>query len=115
MTDKPIKLTKRQKQIMVLLDAGKSNKVIARELDIADHTVKVHLWRMFNRIGVRSRLEAAKWWRDNQPTSKAHALRAAFDAACRMPDHLKTHGQLSNVEEFEHHRAAVLAMEGAPA
>jgi DNA-binding CsgD family transcriptional regulator len=115
MSTTAIKLSKRQKQIIVMLDRGLSNKAIAAKLEITEHTAKVHLWRLFRRIDVNSRTQAVKWWHDNQPTGMQFALRAAFDAACRMSDHLKTHGQTANIAEFEHHRAAVLAMEGAPA
>jgi ATP/maltotriose-dependent transcriptional regulator MalT len=109
----PIKLSKRMKQLMAMLESGMSNKAIAEELELSEHTVKVHFWRMFNRIGVRSRLEAAKWWRDNQPPTTAHALRAAFDAACRLADQLKVDGGEVDPSEFEYHRAQVLQLQGA--
>lgn len=96
------KLSKTMKKLLTLLNAGKSNAQIAVELDIREHTVKVHCWRLFKRIGVASRLEAAKWWRDHQPESAAHALHAAFDAACRYFD---TQGVVC--PEFEYHRAHV--------
>jgi DNA-binding CsgD family transcriptional regulator len=115
MRDIPVKLSKRQKQLFGMLEKGMSNKEIADQLELSEHTIKVHFWRLFRRINVTSRGQALKWWHDNQPTGLHFALRAAFDAACRMSDHLKTHGQTANIEEFEHHRAAVLAMEGAPA
>jgi ATP/maltotriose-dependent transcriptional regulator MalT len=43
------KLSKRQKQLIVMLDRGLSNREIADELGISEHTVKVHLWRLFRR------------------------------------------------------------------
>ena len=45
------KLSKRQKQLIVMLDRGLSNREIADELGISEHTVKVHLWRLFRRLG----------------------------------------------------------------
>ena len=52
------KLSKRQKQLICMLDRGLSNKVISLELGISEHTVKVHLWRLFRRLGVKSRTQA---------------------------------------------------------
>jgi DNA-binding NarL/FixJ family response regulator len=52
------KLSKRQTQLIAMLDRGMSNRDIATELDISEHTVKVHLWRLFRRLGVKSRTQA---------------------------------------------------------
>ena len=52
-----IKLSKRQKQLILMLDRGLSNRDIAAELNISEHTVKVHLWRLFRRLGVKSRTQ----------------------------------------------------------
>ena len=51
------KLSKRQKPLIVMLDRGLSNRDIAAELSISEHTVKVHLWRLFRRLGVKSRTQ----------------------------------------------------------
>lgn len=55
----PEKLSKRQKQLLVMLDKGLSNRDIAEELQISEHTVKVHLWRLFRRLNVKSRSQAS--------------------------------------------------------
>ena len=52
-----IKLSKRQKQLILMLDRGLSNRDIAAELNFSEHTVKVHLWRLFRRLGVKSRTQ----------------------------------------------------------
>jgi DNA-binding NarL/FixJ family response regulator len=52
-----VKLSKRQKQLIIMLDRGLSNRDIAAELEISEHTVKVHLWRLFRRLGVKSRTQ----------------------------------------------------------
>jgi DNA-binding NarL/FixJ family response regulator len=41
------------------LDRGLSNRDIATELEISEHTVKVHLWRLFRRLNVKSRSQAS--------------------------------------------------------
>jgi len=59
------KLSKRQKQLIVMLDRGLSNRDIAAELDISEHTVKVHLWRLFRRLGVKSRTQTLHYARSH--------------------------------------------------
>jgi DNA-binding NarL/FixJ family response regulator len=57
------KLSKRQKQLILMLDRGMSNRDIATELEISEHTVKVHLWRLFRRLGVKSRTQTLHYAR----------------------------------------------------
>ena len=59
------RLSKRQVQLLVALDQGLSNREIAEHLGISEHTVKVHLWRLFRRLGVKSRTQAIHTARTN--------------------------------------------------
>ncbi len=52
------KLSRRQIQIIECLDLGLSNKEISNKLDINEHTVKVHMWRLFKKLEVKSRMQA---------------------------------------------------------
>ena len=52
-----VKLSKRQVQLIHLLDQGLSNIEISLHLDISPHTVKVHLWRLYQRFSVKSRTQ----------------------------------------------------------
>ncbi|MEJ2043264.1 MAG: two-component system response regulator NarL [Reinekea sp.] len=52
-------LTDREKDVLRHIAAGLSNKAIARELDIAEGTVKVHVKRVLAKLNLRSRVEAA--------------------------------------------------------
>ena len=61
----PTKLSKRQKQLILMLDQGLSNRDIAEKLNISEHTVKVHFWRLFRRLGVNSRTPALHFARTN--------------------------------------------------
>ena len=61
----PTKLSKRQKQLILMLDQGLSNRDIADKLAISEHTVKVHFWRLFRRLGVNSRTQALHFARTN--------------------------------------------------
>ncbi len=54
-------LTQREEQILKLISSGYSNKLIARELDITEGTVKVHVKHLLKKLNLRSRLEAAVW------------------------------------------------------
>lgn len=54
-------LTGQERRILDLIAAGKSNKMIARELDIAEGTVKVHVKHLLRKLNLRSRVEAAVW------------------------------------------------------
>jgi two-component system nitrate/nitrite response regulator NarL len=54
-------LTEREAEILELIAAGMSNKLIARKLDISEGTVKVHVKHLLKKLNLRSRLEAAVW------------------------------------------------------
>ena len=51
-------LTPRQADVLRCVIQGKSNKVIARELDVSEGTVKAHLSSVLRAFGARSRTEA---------------------------------------------------------
>jgi DNA-binding NarL/FixJ family response regulator len=60
------KLTLRQRDVLQELLKGQSSKEIARTLDIAEGTVKIHLAAIYRALGVRTRAEAiAKMNRQN--------------------------------------------------
>ena len=54
-------LTEQENRILEHLIDGKSNKLIAREMDIAEGTVKVHVKHLLKKLNLRSRVEAAVW------------------------------------------------------
>ena len=54
-------LTDQESRILELIAQGKSNKLIARELNIAEGTVKVHVKHLLRKLNLRSRVEAAVW------------------------------------------------------
>lgn len=57
--DAHARLTPRQIEVLALLARGRSNKMIARELDCAEATVKTHLTTIFKALNVASRGEAS--------------------------------------------------------
>ncbi len=52
-------LSAREIEVLRLLARGASNKEIAARLDLSGNTIKTHLSRIFDKLGVRSRTEAA--------------------------------------------------------
>lgn len=54
-----IHLTHRQLEVLKQILQGKPNKIIARELDLSEGTVKIHVAAIFKALGVTNRTEAA--------------------------------------------------------
>lgn len=52
-------LSSRQDEILLLVGQGLSNKEIGAKLHLSDRTVKHHMTNVFQKLGVRNRLEAA--------------------------------------------------------
>ena len=57
-------LSAREEEVLELVARGMPNKLIARRLEISERTVKGHLTRIFERIGVTDRTQAALWARE---------------------------------------------------
>ena len=53
-------LTPRERQVMEGVVRGLLNKQIAGEMDITEGTVKIYLFRLFHKLGVRNRFELAR-------------------------------------------------------
>jgi DNA-binding NarL/FixJ family response regulator len=58
-------LSPREKSILYCLIEGDSNKCIARKIDIAEATVKVHVKAILRKIRVQNRTQAAIWGMNN--------------------------------------------------
>jgi DNA-binding NarL/FixJ family response regulator len=58
-TDESTRLSAREEQILQLVSKGHSNKLIADKLDMNYETVCTHLKRVFKKLHVNSRTEAA--------------------------------------------------------
>jgi DNA-binding NarL/FixJ family response regulator len=50
-------LTRRQEQVVALVADGLSNREVAGELGLSEHTVKKYLLRIFDRLGISTRVE----------------------------------------------------------
>jgi two-component system nitrate/nitrite response regulator NarL len=52
-------LSPREREILALIARGASNKEIARTLDIAETTVKIHVQHILRKLNLSSRVQAA--------------------------------------------------------
>ncbi|MDN5685879.1 MAG: response regulator transcription factor [Brachybacterium sp.] len=59
------RLTEREREVLVLLGRGLSNREIGLELFISDHTVKTHVGRLLTKIDARDRVQAVIFAFDN--------------------------------------------------
>jgi LuxR family maltose regulon positive regulatory protein len=61
-------LSPRELDVLKLIAAGDSNKLIARAYDLSPHTVKRHVANILDKLGVQSRGQAAAWYNERRPT-----------------------------------------------
>jgi LuxR family transcriptional regulator, maltose regulon positive regulatory protein len=57
-------ISPREMEVLELIAAGESNKIIARRLDLSPHTVKRHVANILGKLGVDSRGQAAARYRE---------------------------------------------------
>jgi two-component system nitrate/nitrite response regulator NarL len=75
-------LSPREKAILSCLIEGDSNKCVARKINIAEATVKVHVKAILRKIRVQNRTQAAIWGMNNGSlvrVSNGHALPLSVD------------------------------------
>ena len=91
-----VSLTPREREIVGLLRQGLRNKQIAVEMSITEGTVKIYLFRLFHKLGVRNRFELARCAAiEELPATQSRANGAPLPAppvrkpvADREPTHL---------------------------
>lgn len=64
-------LTEREVEVLHLVRSGMPNKLIARRLGISERTVKAHLTKIFQSLGVTDRTQAALWAAQHLPDGVA--------------------------------------------
>jgi DNA-binding CsgD family transcriptional regulator len=74
-------LTSREAQILAQVARGRSNPEIAAELNLARGTVKKHLDNIFEKLGARNRIEAARVWMAEPGDTVANDSRAVRSVA----------------------------------
>ncbi len=91
----PAQLSPREQTILRFLIEGDSNKSIARKIDIAEATVKVHVKAILRKIRVHNRTQAAIWWMNNGPAAQ-QAINEPGQANNQSP------GELGEIPEIKH-------------
>ncbi|MGQ9426312.1 LuxR C-terminal-related transcriptional regulator [Gilvimarinus sp. F26214L] len=61
----PELLTRREREILALLENGATNAAMARAMSVSEHTIKTHLYNIYKKIDVGNRVEAINWSRQN--------------------------------------------------
>ncbi len=77
---KPL-LTPREEQVVALVAEGLGNRQIARELNLSEHTIKKYLFRIFEKLGVSSRVELVLYAVNNGDPRHAKWLPEVEDSA----------------------------------
>ena len=67
-------LTPREEQVVALVAEGLSNRDIARELTLSEHTIKKYLFRIFEKLGVSTRVELVLYAVNNSDSRQAEWL-----------------------------------------
>jgi two-component system nitrate/nitrite response regulator NarL len=75
----PIPLSSREAEILERLVMGAPNKVIARELNIAEATIKAHIKALMRKLNVSNRTQAAVWRQTHQCSSWGGACAQSAD------------------------------------
>ena len=89
-------LSPREKSIMQCLIAGDSNKCIARKIDIAEATVKVHVKAILRKIRVQNRTQAAIWGMNHG--SQVRTINDGCNTSEQFPDSLPIVSDLKQIE-----------------
>lgn len=69
-------LTPREEQVVALVAEGLGNRQIARELNLSEHTIKKYLFRIFEKLGISTRVELVLYAVNNGDPRQAEWLAA---------------------------------------
>ncbi len=70
-------LTPREEQVVALVAEGLANRQIARELNLSEHTIKKYLFRIFEKLGISTRVELVLYAFNNGDPRQAEWLAGA--------------------------------------
>lgn len=70
-------LTPREEQVVALVAEGLGNREIARELQLSEHTIKKYVFRIFEKLGISSRVELVLYAVNNGDPRQAEWLAGA--------------------------------------
>ncbi len=67
-------LTPREEQVVALVAEGLSNREIARQLNLSEHTIKKYMFRIFEKLGISTRVELVLYALNNGEARQAEWL-----------------------------------------
>ncbi len=94
-------LSPREQSILQCLIEGDSNKCIARKIDIAEATVKVHVKAILRKIRVQNRTQAAIWGMNNGTLARSQngcALPSTVDLSPRLAKPIEVISEIKQIE-----------------
>lgn len=94
-------LSPREKSILLCIIEGNSNKCIARKMDIAEATVKVHVKAILRKIRVQNRTQAAIWGINNGSQTRPENGNCALAIPANgrpLVSHLKVVSEVKQLE-----------------
>ena len=94
-------LSPREKSILRHLIEGDSNKSIARKIDIAEATVKVHVKAILRKIGAQNRTQAAIWGMNNEPLARPandDSASPTVEIGKRLPNSIEMVADIKQIE-----------------
>lgn len=105
-------LTPRQRDMLRLLQEGLDNQSIAQRLDLSIKTVENHLTRLYRRLDVQSRLEAASYAMEHPEVLGLSAKQTAQYPPHLRPPELSSRFKLLLVEDSNRYRVQLHRMIG---
>lgn len=94
-------LSKREEEVVRLLAEGMQNRAIARELQLSEHTIKNYLFRIFDKLGISTRVELALYatqnWQDSLISSAQRQQRESNLNDARLAPRQAANGRLNDV------------------
>ena len=76
------RLTDREIQVLALVAAGEPTHAIRRRLGIAENTVKSHLTNVYRKTGLRTRVQAARYYLDHYSSDRGELLPSTMSDRC---------------------------------
>jgi DNA-binding NarL/FixJ family response regulator len=73
-------LTPREEQVVSIMVEGLTNDEIAAKLGVSAHTVKNHLFRIYEKLGISSRMELNLYATSSRERSRRSSITARRDA-----------------------------------
>jgi DNA-binding NarL/FixJ family response regulator len=65
--DESLDLTSREREVAILVARGLTNRQIAQELVLSEHTVITHVRNILKKLNLRSRTQLTLWITEHQP------------------------------------------------